>query len=771
MRTAVPAGRVTVATRPGWKPRDRAASLGSSVAARSDTVSGAPCRHRLDADRVELVGEGRSRRPRAVRDQPSGTFTVKPRAGGRVGDEGLVVGDVAGGADLGVRVVGVAGAGLLAADAQPATAARRARTASAAARAVRMRIEPPADGSRSCAGDRRRCQVSARSAAGQRQVKVAAIGPADGGRYAAAMSGDGILLVEDDDAIASGLVRVLESQGYAVRRIGARAAAADAPAARTSRSCILDLGLPDIDGIDVCRRLRARARTWRSSSSPHATRSSTSSPASTPAPTTTSSSRSGSRSCSRASVRTSAHGRHRPRPPERAHALRRRRCVVDLAARRGVWHGERSSALRPKEFDLLALLVAEAGRVVTRERIMREVWDTDWLGSTKTLDTHMLALRGKLGAEPITTLRGVGYRFERPDEAPARARDRRRSRRSRSSASPSRWRLVLDAHLPRRGAAAPAARHGRRHPRRSTSAPPAGTRSSCRASARPRWRSMTVAGRRVAGRGPARGDAVVRDDAAARTPGGPRSAAASSSSRSRWSCDERVAGAVRAEPLATRRPARRARARAWLGLARGARRDGLPCGRAAALSSARRLVAPARAPRGRGAAPGRRRLLRPRAAQRACRSSTPSPTRSTPPPTRLDELVSARARVQRRRLASAAHAAGRPCGSSSRRWSCGGDARRSSPPRSAQVDRLQETIDDAARRRARRAAPRRPLSTSRRCWTRRAARWRGPLAAEGRPLRDRSDEPARACWRLAAGDRRGPRRAARQRAPPRRRRP
>jgi len=57
--------------------------------------------------------------------------------------------------------------------------------------------------------------------------------------------------------------------------------------------------------------------------------------------------------------------------------------------------------------------VAEAGRVVTRERIMREVWDTEWLGSTKTLDTHVLALRTKLGAAAaITTLRGVGYRFE-----------------------------------------------------------------------------------------------------------------------------------------------------------------------------------------------------------------------------------------------------------------------------------------------------------------------------------------------------------------------
>jgi DNA-binding response OmpR family regulator len=68
--------------------------------------------------------------------------------------------------------------------------------------------------------------------------------------------------------------------------------------------------------------------------------------------------------------------------------------------------------LRPKEFDLLALLVAEGGRAVSRARIMSDVWDTDWVGSTKTLDTHVLALRGKLGPDAITTLRGVGYRLE-----------------------------------------------------------------------------------------------------------------------------------------------------------------------------------------------------------------------------------------------------------------------------------------------------------------------------------------------------------------------
>ncbi len=73
--------------------------------------------------------------------------------------------------------------------------------------------------------------------------------------------------------------------------------------------------------------------------------------------------------------------------------------------------------LRPREFDLLALLVREAGRAVTRERIMTEVWDEHWFGSTKTLDMHVSALRRKLGedgeaGDRITTLRGVGYRFE-----------------------------------------------------------------------------------------------------------------------------------------------------------------------------------------------------------------------------------------------------------------------------------------------------------------------------------------------------------------------
>ena len=91
--------------------------------------------------------------------------------------------------------------------------------------------------------------------------------------------------------------------------------------------------------------------------------------------------------------------------------------AIDVAARR-VWRDGEELDLRAKEFDLLAALAGNAGHVVTRDELMREVWDQHWFGSTKTLDVHMAALRRKLGNArsgpgSITTLRGVGYRLER----------------------------------------------------------------------------------------------------------------------------------------------------------------------------------------------------------------------------------------------------------------------------------------------------------------------------------------------------------------------
>jgi DNA-binding response OmpR family regulator len=89
---------------------------------------------------------------------------------------------------------------------------------------------------------------------------------------------------------------------------------------------------------------------------------------------------------------------------------------LDLGARRCEVNGE-EVPLRPKEFDLLAALVAEAGHAVTRENLMSDVWDEHWSGSTKTLDMHVSSLRRKLaehGEDPnrIVTLRGFGYRYD-----------------------------------------------------------------------------------------------------------------------------------------------------------------------------------------------------------------------------------------------------------------------------------------------------------------------------------------------------------------------
>jgi two-component system, OmpR family, response regulator RegX3 len=93
---------------------------------------------------------------------------------------------------------------------------------------------------------------------------------------------------------------------------------------------------------------------------------------------------------------------------------------MDLPARRVLLRGEPLELTR-KEFDVLARLVADAGRVVTREELMDAVWDVNWFGSTKTLDVHIGWLRKKLGegaASPryLHTVRGVGFRFSTPEE-------------------------------------------------------------------------------------------------------------------------------------------------------------------------------------------------------------------------------------------------------------------------------------------------------------------------------------------------------------------
>jgi two-component system response regulator RegX3 len=87
------------------------------------------------------------------------------------------------------------------------------------------------------------------------------------------------------------------------------------------------------------------------------------------------------------------------------------RLAVDVPSRRATL-GDEELALTTKEFDLLALLASEPGTVVSREHLLREVWQTDWYGSTKTIDVHVASVRKKLG-DPrwIETVRGVGLRL------------------------------------------------------------------------------------------------------------------------------------------------------------------------------------------------------------------------------------------------------------------------------------------------------------------------------------------------------------------------
>ena len=217
-----------------------------------------------------------------------------------------------------------------------------------------------------------------------------------------------ILLAEDDEGIRVPLVRALEREGHEVEAVitGTDAVAAGVDGAHDL--LVLDIGLPGIDGLKFCQRVREHRPG---------------------VPIIFLTAQVGEM----AAVNGLDAGAddYITKPFRLAELLARVRSQlrrttaeqfqagdvsVDIAARRA-FSGDEELDLSPKEFDLLALLVREAGRVVTRERIMAEVWDENWFGSTKTLDMHVSWLRRKLGEDAddpghLVTVRGVGLRFE-----------------------------------------------------------------------------------------------------------------------------------------------------------------------------------------------------------------------------------------------------------------------------------------------------------------------------------------------------------------------
>jgi DNA-binding response OmpR family regulator len=221
-----------------------------------------------------------------------------------------------------------------------------------------------------------------------------------------------VLIVEDDEGIAMPLVRTLGREGYTVERVDEGAAAVDLALAGNVDLMILDLGLPDIDGLEVCRRVRAGGYaggvlilTARGGELDRVVGLDVGADdyMSKPFGLAELLAR------TRALLRRSGGQAVETAPPAEP-GLR-----IDTHARR-VWVDDREVALTTKEFDVLALLAEDRGAVVTRERLMDEVWDSNWYGSTKTLDVTVGRLRQKLedsGAPArVVTVRGVGFRVE-----------------------------------------------------------------------------------------------------------------------------------------------------------------------------------------------------------------------------------------------------------------------------------------------------------------------------------------------------------------------
>jgi two-component system, OmpR family, response regulator RegX3 len=213
-----------------------------------------------------------------------------------------------------------------------------------------------------------------------------------------------VLVVEDEDAIAEPLEEGLRREGFSVTRVATGQAALDAPPADL---VLLDLRLPDLDGYEVCRRLRARSDV--------------------PIIVVTAKGEEVDRvvglelgaddyvvkpfGLRELVARIRAVLRRSERRPADREVLEVGQLRLDLRGRRAAIAG-RELQLTAKEFDLLALLMRDPGAVVTKQRLLNEVWDTNWYGLSKTVDVHVATLRKKLG-DPglIETVRGIGLRL------------------------------------------------------------------------------------------------------------------------------------------------------------------------------------------------------------------------------------------------------------------------------------------------------------------------------------------------------------------------
>lgn len=222
-----------------------------------------------------------------------------------------------------------------------------------------------------------------------------------------------VLVIEDDDAVADGIIDGLSDRSITATRVATGAAGITAVESEQPDLVVLDLGLPDMDGTEVCRRLRSTSIV----------------------PIIIVSAR--DEEVDRVVALEIGADDYVVKPfgmrelVARIHAVTRRagaeassaepmhdpvapRLIVDSRARRVLLDGTEIH-LTPREFDVLEYLDSDRGAVFRRADILRDVWDTTWFGTAKTLDAHIAAIRKKLG-DPgwIEAVRGVGFRLVEP---------------------------------------------------------------------------------------------------------------------------------------------------------------------------------------------------------------------------------------------------------------------------------------------------------------------------------------------------------------------
>jgi two-component system response regulator RegX3 len=228
-----------------------------------------------------------------------------------------------------------------------------------------------------------------------------------------------ILLIEDEESISEPLERALGREGFDVAVAATAAAGRERLRDDEPDLVLLDVMLPDGDGRDILREIRSTSRTpvvmltargeelervlgLELGADDYVTKPFSAVELA-------------------ARVRAVLRRTDAPPPGEDGGAVLEVGDVRMDLARHEATRGGEALDLTVKEYDLLRMLLEHAGRVVKREQLIRDVWDTSWFGSTKTLDVHVSALRRKLGDDPadpryVHTVRGVGFRFAAPDE-------------------------------------------------------------------------------------------------------------------------------------------------------------------------------------------------------------------------------------------------------------------------------------------------------------------------------------------------------------------